>query len=837
MNLYKRVLALSCCSVLFYLLPCCVNAQTSAAMYEAKWKTVDSLSGKAGLTESALAAVKRIYDLARQEKNDAQLIRALIYRRDLRSMNSQDDIDSTIAELEKEVAAARQPVRSVLQNILAYEYWSYFQRNRYKFYNRTNTGGPVSRDIGTWTIDDLHRKIEELYLASLKEEKLLQSIKLASFEPILIKGNSRGLRPTLFDLLAHEALEYFTMGESEINQAARVFEIDDPAAFSDAGDFARHVFATDDSLSSQYQALRLFQRLIRFHLADPAPDALIDLDIERIDFVYAHYTLENREKDYRQAIVRVTERYGALPAAAQAWFRLALFYRAKASADARPQENDKAVADSAARTGNIRALAICEKVLEEKDSSEGWINCSNLRREILAPHLQLQTEQVNLPNRPFRSRVSWSNFDRLYLRIIRIDSLEKRMSYFPMWDDASWSKLLSLPVYRSSMQALPPTSDHRTHSVEIAIASLPAGSYVLLAADNPLWNLANGVISIQYVNVSSIAFIDLGRDYFVLNRESGQPIPGATAQVWQRKYNNRTNSSDWGKKESYQTDAQGHFLIREGRDADYNARSLDISVGGDHLFLPEAALPFFAPEVNNDKSVEKEAFEKKYAHTFFFLDRSIYRPGQTLYFKGIVITQDADTRKPKVFPDRGATIYLYNVNGEKLDSVEVTTNAFGSYHGTFHLPVNTLNGKFHIGEKTTGENQYFSVEEYKRPKFFVDYEKQKGSYRLGDSVLVTGNAKAYAGNAIEGANVRWRVVRNARFPYYWLFWRGGQPSSATQEIAHGEVRTGADGKFLLRFVARPDRAIDPTSYPEFTYDVTADVTDINGETRSGTTNV
>ncbi len=115
--------------------------------------------------------------------------------------------------------------------------------------------------------------------------------------------------------------------------------------------------------------------------------------------------------------------------------------------------------------------------------------------------------------------------------------------------------------------------------------------------------------------------------------------------------------------------------------------------------------------------------------------------------------------------------------------------------------------------------------------------KNKGKLRLGDSVLVTGNAKAYAGNAIDGAKVRWRVVRNARFPYYWLFWRGGQPSSATQEIAQGEVRTGADGKFLLRFVARPDRAIDPTSYPEFTYDVTADVTDINGETRSGATKI
>ncbi len=157
-------------------------------------------------------------------------------------MNSQDAIDTTITELQKEVAGARQPVRSVLQNILAYEYWSYFQRNRYRLYNRTSTGGPVSRDIGTWTADDLRKKIEELFLASLKEDKLLQSTRLESFEPILIKGNRRGLRPTLFDLLAHEALAFLMSGDAGINQPANVVEIDDPAAFSDAGDFTRHVF-------------------------------------------------------------------------------------------------------------------------------------------------------------------------------------------------------------------------------------------------------------------------------------------------------------------------------------------------------------------------------------------------------------------------------------------------------------------------------------------------------------------------------------------------------------------------------------------------------------------
>jgi hypothetical protein len=38
------------------------------------------------------------------------------------------------------------------------------------------------------------------------------------------------------------------------------------------------------------------------------------------------------------------------------------------------------------------------------------------------------------------------------------------------------------------------------------------------------------------------------------------------------------------------------------------------------------------------------------------------------------------------------------------------------------------------------------VEEYKRPKFYVDYDTIKGTYKVNDKIKVTGFAKAYAGN-------------------------------------------------------------------------------------------
>ena len=837
--MYLRKITLT--SPLLCLLACLLScsllrAQTSPVEYEVKWKIVDSLVEKKGLTESALTATGQIYALAKKENNDAQMIRALVYRMNLQASYQEDVIEASIKDLEKEVSTAHPPFRSILQNMLANVYWNFFQQNRRKLYNRTNTVNFVKSDIKTWTIADFHKKISGLYLASLEDEKILLSTRLENYEPILRKGNVRYLRPTLYDLLAHQALGYFITGEANVNQPASVFEIDDPVAYSDAATFAHHSFRATDSLSLHFKALQLFQQLILNHLSYPATDALIDVDIERIRFVQYYSVLDNKDSLYLRALARITDRYTQSPTAAQAWYLQALQHSDGVYGNI-PKNADGKPSDSTHK-GNAMARALCELVLTEKDSSQGKTNCQVLLNAILQKQLTLQTEKINIPNQPLRSLVSWRNFSRLYLRLVRMDEYGPKLPPINYWDIGFWKKMDSLPAYRSFSQALPETGDYLLHSTEIAIPSLPPGVYALIASSNPAWTPTEGVMAAQYFYVSSIAYINKGRDHFVLNRESGQPLGGATVQVWDQVYDNRLRSSSLVRAESYQTDQQGHFLLKEKSGRDYSPRLFEIHAAGEQLFLPDGATPSYYPQASSaDTGLDKTSFEKKNARSFLFLDRSIYRPGQTLYFKGIVVTKDWESRQSKVMTDRPAKLFLYNANGGKVDSLELTTNEYGSYHGTFRLPENLLNGQFRISDREGRAYQYFSIEEYRRPKFFVDYEKQKDSYRVGDSIHVTGNVKGYAGNVIDGAKVRYRVVRKARFPYYWRYWRIGMPSSIAQEIAHGDIKTGADGKFRLVFMAIPDRHVLPSSGPEFDYEISADVTDINGETRTGLTRI
>jgi hypothetical protein len=241
------------------------NSQTPVKNYDKEWKKVEAASQK-GLPKSALTEVKKIFALAKKEKQEAQVIKSLLYISGLQSDTREDNDVLSIREMETELKTSKEPVASLLKNIIAGMYWNYYQENRWELMDRTQTAKFNKTDIATWGAEDFHKKISELYLQSLKDTRLLQQTKLDPFNAIIIKGNVRHLRPTLYDLLAHQALDYFENDERDITKPAYAFEIDQASAFDPAADFVQRKFVTKDSLSLQHKALLIYQELIAFHL-------------------------------------------------------------------------------------------------------------------------------------------------------------------------------------------------------------------------------------------------------------------------------------------------------------------------------------------------------------------------------------------------------------------------------------------------------------------------------------------------------------------------------------------------------------------------------------------
>jgi hypothetical protein len=817
-------------------------SQTSPKEYNKKWLVVDSLVKRKGLTESALTEVNKIFVLATNEHNSVQQIKALVYRLNLANQRTENSEPAAITELEKAIVTANQPAKAILQNIVAGAYLNYYHANRNTIFNRSNTEGFKKEDIATWSSADLKLKITTLFLTSLKDEIQLSQLRLDDYDPILVEGNVRDLRPTLFDILAHSALDYFISGEQELDKPEEIFEITDPAAFAEAEKFSTHYFASPDSGDLHFLALKLYQRLIQFHQQDSKRDALIDVDIQRLDFVHANSVLEDKEELFTVALEQLARRWPKEPAVAQAWYLIASQHEDKAA-------RYNSLQDTAGRFEYQKAKAICEFVMQEPGNSEGKSNCDRLLKQISARKLQVEMETVNLPGQPFLSLVKWRNIGKVYYRVLNVDpaTQDKMKTYL---NNDNWKFLAGMPVLRTFTQVLPETNDYQEHRAEIRIDALPVGDYAILASSDSAFvagqNSSEPMV-VTFFHVSAISFINDKYDYFVVDRESGQPLRGATVQVWEEHFDNQKSGLGAATKaESYRTDEQGHFLLKKRPESNYGQPlSLDIHAGNDHLYFQTYPWVIYSYERQDSGTMTKERYEREHRQGILFTDRSIYRPGQTVFFKGIVLTRNIDTRQLEVLTNFDDKVYLYDANQNVVDSLTLATNNFGSYHGQFRLPEHLLNGVFSIRGVSSGSWHSLSVEEYKRPRFFVGFDTLRTNYRLGDSIRVTGQAKAFSGNQIDGALVKYRVIRQAHYFYPcpgctplrtigggWAGW-GPIRRQTEQEVAHGTAKTDRDGKFHIDFLAIADKSIDKETDPVFEFTVSADVTDIGGETRSG----
>ncbi len=724
-------------SGIFITIICCfcfsiLQAQKTINDYDAQWKKVESFQKK-GLTKSALQEVEIIYNDAKKNNNDAQIIKTLLFKINLQQNIEEDASVKSIDSLQQEIRMAKEPAKSILQSITAQMYWNYFQQNRYKIYQRTNTINFDKKDIVTWTSDELHQKIAELYLASLKNEPLLQHTKLEPFEAIILKGNVRNLQPTLFDLLAHRALDYFKNDERDITRPTYAFEINDPVAFAPVNEFINEKFISKDSASLHQKSLIIYQKLLAFHEKDADPDALIDADLDRINFVNQYGVMEDKDSLYINVLSHLSKKYAANPLSAQATFLIAqLIYNKAIEANRNKDSSDYTI---------IKAKEILNNIAHKFPKSEGGINAQNLLKTISHPFLNLTTEKINVPDQPFRTLVNYQNLNSVYFRLLSLTPDLKKSLQKEFDNDKLFRKLVSIKNFKTWKQDLPKTDDYFSHSAEVKIDALPVGEYALIGSADENFSQDANPLAAQYFYVSDISFINSGVQYFVLNRTTGQPLSGAKVNVWNQKYDYSTRINALTNQANFSTDKNGYFRLPPSKNdnSSQNIR-LDITYKNDRLFLDDYQYVDYNyynqnEDVKNNYT-DQNKFDEENAKVFLFTDRSIYRPGQTVYFKGIGVTKEFKTKKSILLQSKDSLKIIFSdANNQKIDSVNVLLNDFGSFNGKFKIPENKLNGEFAIDvNHYKNSSVLFSLEEYKRPKFYTEFEKAKGNFRLGDTV-------------------------------------------------------------------------------------------------------
>ena len=342
----------------------------------------------------------------------------------------------------------------------------------------------------------------------------------------------------------------------------------------------------------------------------------------------------------------------------------------------------------------------------------------------------------------------------------------------------------------------------------IEISDLPLGSYMMeVVSDNPLVPAQR-----ELFYVSDLSFIvqQLPEDkcrYIVVNATNGQPVSGATLTFSDRGNGNKKQK----KTKKYVTDANGEVICGKYRE--------DVLVTTDEdKYTPECSV--FAWSADGVRA-------KKDVHsTSVYTDRSIYRPGQTVHSTAICFVKNGDD--VRVESDKKVTFSLLDASYKMVAEKSAVSDAYGSASVDLELPVSGLTGNYSL--RVNGGYKSFRVEEYKRPTFEVNFPKVNQKYTWGDTIIVRGTAKTYAGVPVQGANVSYQVTRR---PSWW--WS----RSVDRKVYEETSETDADGSFEVKIPLTPDLKAGMTE-AEFLkmacfydFEVSATVTSESGESREG----
>jgi uncharacterized protein YfaS (alpha-2-macroglobulin family) len=797
------------------------NAPNKAGddFYTKAWAEVDTLEAK-GLFKTALERTETIATRAKTERNLQQHIKALTFRGRFTTMLEEDGLVKVMQQMEAEIVTAEQPEKALLQSMLGEIYNAYLNNQGWQLSNRTPAPDDATGDILTWSADQLERHIIDLYAASVAPGDALRTVPVEKLDLIVTKGvrdtTGSPLRPTLYDLLVYRALAHFSDTRSYLNEPAYAFELNQPEAFALPAAFAIGRFDSQDSSSSKWLAIRLYQRLTATHLSAAEPSPLIDLTLRRLQFARDNSTLSDKKDRYARALAALQEQYPNHPATAEI-----LYARAQHLIETREEAEPK---DPNAL---IQVAKWCQEAIDRFPGTLGASNCTNLLGMVRRPYMALQIESVNLPAEPSLVSLTYKNLRTIFVKVVRshADAEENRGYETP---DVRIQRFLKLPMVQQRTWNITDPGDYNEHRTEFSLDAMPIGHYILLVADNAGFDPAKGQVSYTGFQTSNLAIVQIGEPdqmtFAAAHRKTGAPVAGVKGDFYRYNWSDAKSQNVRIYLSSATTNADG-FAMPKLNSEDRNWFQGRFQVGDDTLWI-------------NDFSVSRSYDSRPHRSVQFFTDRGLYRPGQTIYFKGIALDRDKN-KIPKIAANTKIAVRFLDANGQEKANQTFTTNQYGTFNGTFTAPTGGLTGQMRIvAENGTATVQ---VEEYKRPKFEVKFLPQQGSYRLDDLVTAVGEAKNYAGSTVSGAQVRYRVVRRVRYPYWgWGGWsrKGYFPQSSNEkEIAQGTATTDEAGKFTIQFTALPDRTADLKNNPLFDYAISADVTDISGETRTASSNI
>lgn len=642
-----------------------------------------------------------------------------------------------------------------------------------------------SANVGDWSTTKLREQTIDLVNKILADAKQLEVAEI--YESVIERLFKSTVKLDVYETVCLTAINF--LHATTISTSVTYVGPDKNWIFSPADEFVKTKILVTEDPKNEFRILQLLQDLVLKHPY---------LDLQRLEFAKKIYELDNQEW-----IERLKQFYNQYKENEEIGFFIPKLHESGAYSKAEVHK-------------------ICQEYLNQYRNNLYTASAKNLLDRIERSEISVQAEKIQVLNKKTLALVSASNVSQFFISCYAITEADMKNRNKDYYGYNSLEAKNSIKKFYMNRPAkvqlkkieLPSVTDFENHNIEIALPELQEyGHYVWVIQSTENFEEENCFVKLLYSEVRKNLIVQKEDALQVLDGTTGAVRSGIKVNWYKQIYNRNTEEYEYIRTSTVTTDKAGIVpkpAIIKGYES-YKAEVL------------EDGSSFYKNFYNSNYNYK----EKDEMNVDFFTDRQIYRPGQKVYFKGILYL----SKSKKTVANSKINITLYNSNGDKVQTVAKTSNALGSVSGEFQLPESSiLTGDFRI--QSSYGSIYFKVEEYKRPKFSAEIVVPKRDFKLNDRVEIEGLAKAFAGYPIQGAEVKYSVVRNYFVPYFpwWSYRMMPQTNSEQQTIAVGEIKTDENGKFVIPFTALPDVKISESSNPYFTYTIKATVVDINGET-------
>ncbi len=576
-------------------------------------------------------------------------------------------------------------------------------QNFYGMFLWANANRYLSESTDDFVAADAHTKhkmIDSIFQLSLKDKRILITSLIKQWTPILEETHNPSLTPTIYHLLIYPYMDF-------LRQASNV--------------------KANDKIKALKNDLMVINKAYGYR---DAISYLLSRDVVR------SYRSKEFIQSYEDIVKEYLSDYNAF-----LLYQIALWYD--------NEENDKA-----------KALEYIHRALAEYPDSPWISNIKGLEKRIKQVALSLE-HQLFVPSREYNPiKLTAQNADTLYIRVYNTTNTPKNYKQYSVrYDSASFLTSVDASIQYEEQKVLKAFGDHKSHQTIYKLNPLPPGNYIVLVSNNKEFKndgeqktAASSTLMVTDVFISATMDKETKQsDLYkglLIDRKTGRPYAQKKIQLYD------IDSKVPRLLQSLRTNQKGEFVYKT------NDRKSRHELDDYELFIPEENQFIALMELDDIPDHSEGENDKEEGDTQFqtMLDRAIYRPGQMVYFKTILYNDHELTGK--VIDSKEIDVFLCDANRQKIDSLKLTTNAFGSIHGSFRLPNKILAGTFRLELVTKNKEQdvcYLRVEEYKRPTFKVEFEPNKETYTLKDTAVFIGKAESLAGAKLPDASVRYTV--------------------------------------------------------------------------------